>query len=551
MPKKLKVIDSDDGVDSDSDKKKKVKKKTKAKKKTTKKKDKGITINVNVGSSGGNNKKTGKGGKGGFGGGVKNNRGFFSYASKDKNAHKYNTTEPANIKPLAYNQSMVSGHLDKNDAKDIEKIKDKLTKQDNNIIQGVESLKNLQNQLFQIENSPKKEIVYIQSPYNNIPVSAIKERKKPGPKPKNVIIEEVKENRRRGRPRIPEDQKKNKKKKSTTTEPIQNLSVQFEEVKDPVKVYTNPQDEPVSTYSFSENTEPFFQPGDNGDDDNLFNYTADIPEQVKQAQKKQIIKKTTKTFITQQYRKYDKDDPDFDSDWRAYLDDNDIHPDDVEGMTKKQTIDYVYNQINGIRQPTTATAPAPDETSFDYEQTFLEDSDDQVKSTNINPLNNDTGGSYILNNPPENVDALLESIKGFKPLIYDEATNKVTTRSQAKKDEENPIFAEIKKGTKLKKAVTKTKEDKAKEKLKSLPNYGLYTYDEDDNNDNKNDDDIPPINSIPVIKKVSKLKKRSSQNPVVETSSNKDVDMLSSFSSMMNMIPNIKFEGDNNDVEWV
>ena len=36
------------------------------------------------------------------------------------------------IKPLAYNQSMVSGHLDKNDAKDIEKIKDKLTKQDNN-----------------------------------------------------------------------------------------------------------------------------------------------------------------------------------------------------------------------------------------------------------------------------------------------------------------------------------------------------------------------------------------------------------------------------------
>ena len=141
-------------------------------------------------------------------------------------------------------------------------------------------------------------------------------------------------------------------------------------------------------------------------------------------------------------------------------------------------------------------------------------------------------------------------------------SQKVTTRSQAKKDEEkqqeeqkkdeeNPIFAEIKKGTKLKKAVTKTKEDKAKEKLKSLPNYGLYTYDEDDNNDNKNDDDIPPINSIPVIKKVSKLKKRSSQNPVVETSSNKDVDMLSSFSSMMNMIPNIKFEGDNNDVEWV
>ena len=37
MPKKLKVIDSDDGVDPDSDKKKKVKKKTKAKKKTTKK----------------------------------------------------------------------------------------------------------------------------------------------------------------------------------------------------------------------------------------------------------------------------------------------------------------------------------------------------------------------------------------------------------------------------------------------------------------------------------------------------------------------------------
>jgi hypothetical protein len=148
MPKKLKIIDSDDGIDSDSDKKKKTKKKTKPKKKTTKKKDKGITINLNVGSTGGNNKKTGKGGKGGFGGGVKNNRGFFSYASKDKNPNKYNTTEPANIRPIAHNSSMVSGHLDKNDAKDIEKLQNKLTIQDDNITRGVEHLKNLQNQLI-------------------------------------------------------------------------------------------------------------------------------------------------------------------------------------------------------------------------------------------------------------------------------------------------------------------------------------------------------------------------------------------------------------------
>ena len=81
-----------------------------------------------------------------FGGGVKSNRGFFSYASKDKNATKYNTTEPANIRPISYNSNLVSGYVDKNDAKDIEKLKDKLTIQDNNIIQGVESLKNLQNQ---------------------------------------------------------------------------------------------------------------------------------------------------------------------------------------------------------------------------------------------------------------------------------------------------------------------------------------------------------------------------------------------------------------------
>jgi hypothetical protein len=253
MPKKLKVIDSDDGVDLDSDKKKKVKKKTKAKKKTTKKKDKGITINVNVGSSGGNNKKTGKGGKGGFGGGVKSNRGFFSYASKDKNANKYNTTEPANIKPLAYNQSMVSGHLDKNDAKDIEKIKDKLTKQDNNIIQGVESLKNLQNQLFQIENSPKKEIVYLQSPYNNdIPASAIKEVKKRG-RPKNPYkVELPKETKGKGQVGRPKGSK-NKPKNSTAAEPKQNLSVKFEEALVPgVKVYTNPQDEAIPQFSFSD-----------------------------------------------------------------------------------------------------------------------------------------------------------------------------------------------------------------------------------------------------------------------------------------------------------
>ena len=171
-----------------------------------------------------------------------------------------------------------------------------------------------------------------------------------------------------------------------------------------------------------------------------------------------------------------------------------------------------------------------------------------------------------LNKPPENYDLLIQSGKGLKPLQYDEATNKVTTRSQAKKDEEkqqekqkkdeeNPIFAEIKKGTILKKAVTQTKEDKKNEKLKSNPMFGKNTY--DDFIDNPiDDDDIPPINSIPVIKKVSKIKK-SSQNPVIETNPDKDVGLLSSFSSMMNMIPNIKpkkggitFEGDNDQSDW-
>jgi hypothetical protein len=149
---------------------------------------KGITINLNVGSTGGNNKKTGRGGKGGLGGGVKNNRGFFSYASKDKNTNKYNTTEPANIRPISYNFSLVSGYIDKNDAKDIEKLQNKLTIQDNNIIKGVESLKNLQNKLIKLENTPNKEVVYIQSPYNNnIPASAIKEVKRgPGKSGKRI-----------------------------------------------------------------------------------------------------------------------------------------------------------------------------------------------------------------------------------------------------------------------------------------------------------------------------------------------------------------------------
>lgn len=189
-------------IKDDSDSDKKPKKKTKAKKKTTKKKDnKGVTINVNVGG-GNNNKKGGKGGKGGFGGGVKSNRGFFSYASKDKNANKYNTTEPANIRPISYNSSLVSGHIDKNDAKDIEKLQNKLTIQDDNIIRGAESLKTLQNKLIKLENTPNKEIVYIQSPYNNnVPESAIKEVKvkgKVGRPRKSVIIEEIKEKQKPG-----------------------------------------------------------------------------------------------------------------------------------------------------------------------------------------------------------------------------------------------------------------------------------------------------------------------------------------------------------------
>jgi len=289
MPKKVKD-------DSDSDKK--PKKKTKAKKKTTKKKDKGITINLNVGSTGGNNKKSRKGGKGGFGGGVKNNRGFFSYASKDKNTNKYNTTEPANIKPLAYNSNLVSGHLDKNDAKDIEKLQNKLTIQDNNIIKGVESLKNLQNQLIQIENSPKKEVVYIQSPYNNnVPASAIKEEKKRG-RPKKgytVVLPKEKGNGQVGRPKgsknkpkpktnddnyqdivieplniasvIKEETKKEGKKrgpkpKNTTTEPKQNLSVKFKSVIDPVKIPTQ-----TDTPLFNKNPEPLLKSDDNNEND--------------------------------------------------------------------------------------------------------------------------------------------------------------------------------------------------------------------------------------------------------------------------------------------
>jgi hypothetical protein len=325
MPKKVKD-------DSDSDKK--PKKKTKAKKKTTKKKDKGITINLNVGSTGGNNKKTGRGGKGGFGGGVKNNRGFFSYASKDKNTNKYNTTEPANIRPLAHNSSMVSGHLDKNDAKDIEKLQNKLTIQDNNIIQGVEHLKTLQNQLIKLENTPNKEVVYIQSPYNNnVPESAIKEvRRGPGRPRKNVIIEEVKEKKKPGpKPKvktiiIKED--KVKKKPGPKPKVQENLSTKFDDAGDKnfedipavipnnmkiinkmktraqskketippeqIKVYGT--EAPIPQFSFNENPEPFLKPNDNNENN--------ITEVVGKTSKPKISKgKTTKLFTHDNIKK--------------------------------------------------------------------------------------------------------------------------------------------------------------------------------------------------------------------------------------------------------
>jgi hypothetical protein len=467
-------------IKDDSDSDKKPKKKTKAKKKTTKKKDnKGITINVNVGTGGNNNKKSRKGGK-------------------NKNKNVLNTTAPANIRPISYNSSLVSGYIDKNDAKDIEKLQNKLTTQDDNIIRGVESLKTLQNKLIKLENTPNKEIVYIQSP--NAPVSAIKEgKRKPGRPKKTYKVEYPKESKPRGRPPKAKTNLSDKfeevitpKKKNKVGRP-KKVSIQ----PDPVKVSIPDNLQTIPQFSFSDSTESFFKPGDNGDDDNIFNYTADIPIEIRQAQGQKKINKNTKTYIKQQYRKYDENDLDFDSDWRSYLDDNDIYPDEVKGMNQNDTVNYVYNRINGIIPPPPPTPPAtatPDEeTTFDYGETFSKDPNDEIKSTGTNILKNNSGGSITLNKPPENYDSLLDSIRGRKPLQYDETTNKVTTRSQAKKHpmsdaiKENPI--------KLKKAHTKTKEDKLKDiALENLKNNPLLqnaasrrSKIEDDNSDDDND----------------------------------------------------------------
>jgi hypothetical protein len=369
------------------------------------------------------------------------------------------TTLPPNPRPIAYNIPLVSGLVDKNDAKEIEKIKNIVNK-------GREIILDIKQELNE-ENRPrgrpkgsknkikieKEDIIII--PPKSGGVQTRSKTKALTNKSPIKIKEEIKEEKQRGR------QKKGSKNK-----------IKIEDNSDPIKIQTT--DAPIPQVSFNEETNSFFKPGDN-DDDNLFNYITNRPIQ------RQEINKNAKTYIAQKYKKNKPGDPDFDSDWKSYLDDNDIHPDDVEGLTKEETINYVYNKLNGILQPTY-------ETTID---TFLKDPNDEIKSSGINILKNISGGNIN--------EALLDSIKKNIELPFEEAINQVKTRSQTKKDEEKQEVKNVSGGNinevlldsiknykplpfeeaiksnpiKLRKTHTKTKEDKLKdiafENLKNNP----------------------------------------------------------------------------------
>jgi hypothetical protein len=346
MPKRLKKDSDDDHSDSDKPKhKKKMKKTTKGKKKPVKGKKKPRKIKI-----------------------INPN---------------LQTTAPPRPRPITHNQPMVSGHFDKNDAKDIEKIKENITK-GAAVIQNIqEEIKEEKRARGRPKGSKNKTIITEET---IIPVSAIKTRAQRKPKtPKTPIIEplNITPKKKKGRPKkeeIPPEQ---------------------------TKVYTNPKNEPLPQFSLAD------------DDDNLFNYM------VPQSEQRQKISKTTKTYIGQKYRKNKPDDPDFDIDWRSYLVDNDIHPDDVEGMTKQETIQYVYNQLNGISQP--APIPAQQEMLYDNDD-MTSMNDQQSEMFNIG-LQSSTGGETL-----NNVN--IGSGQDFDDIFgnYDDAQNQLAFQSSPLKE---------------------------------------------------------------------------------------------------------------------
>jgi hypothetical protein len=215
------------------------------------------------------------------------------------------------------------------------------------------------------------------------------------------------------------------------------------------------------------------------DDYNLFSYMVPQPEQ------RQKISKTTKLYIGQKYRKYKPDDPNYDLEFRVYLTDNNINPNDVKGMTKPETIQYVYDVLNGISQPI-ATIPTTDETSFDYGQTFLKDPYDEILNRSTNPLSNNSGGSVVLNKPPENIESLLESVNTIEPLP--DTITKRFTRSTNKPKSES-VFDEIKTGKQLKKTEPNVKKPPKEKSAMEKAMDSRRKFIKEDDDDNNSDDD--------------------------------------------------------------
>jgi len=205
MPKKLKIIDSDDYY-SESDEKPKTKK--------TKKSKKSIIVNVNI--DGKTKKKRKK-------------RTNKKTTNKTK-SNVYNSTPPANIRPvIGYNHSLVSGNIDKNDAKEIEKIK-------NNIEKGGQIINELKNEIIELDTNINKEIRK-----RGRPKGSKNKPKNLSPKEDDKPIESIMKSR--GRP----------KKESL----ISTLSPDTSEI---IENITPLKPKKISDFSFNVNPESFFKP---------------------------------------------------------------------------------------------------------------------------------------------------------------------------------------------------------------------------------------------------------------------------------------------------
>ena len=305
MPKRGKTDSDDDHADSDKPKhKKKMKKTTKGKKKPVKGKKKPRKTKI-INSS-------------------------------------IQTTAPPQPKPITHNQPMVSGHFDKNDAKDIEKIKENITKGAAVILDIQEEIKEEKRARGRPKGSKNKIIEKVEEKDVIIipPTSSIKtraQRKAKEPKTPTVApltiksaIKPPKENKQRGRP----------------PKVKQDLSYKFKEVIDPVKVESQV-DAPL-LFSDAPDKSNILFPDD--DDEQLITNIKPIKEQLLEN-----VKAKSKTVITKTAILNILKDDDVNKTTKLLSEYGITGLPDHLKKNKQKIAEYIYNIANKPDEPASIT----------------------------------------------------------------------------------------------------------------------------------------------------------------------------------------------------